>query len=106
MRGTDILELSAALDRVKINLGALIKSKEIESKLYNLEIVAVFPQSWANTSCGFGFVDAKFRQRIWEQYKEEIVILLNQDLVKENKRLKDKLDLYLNSERDYFRAFK
>lgn len=51
----------------------------------------------------FGFVNKKFRQKIWEQHKSELVELLNHDLLEENKRLNR---LVSNMQgRDYLKKF-
>jgi hypothetical protein len=54
MGSADILQLSSELDRVKLNLGALIFDKKIKCPVYRLMVFSIFPQVWSDTSCGFG----------------------------------------------------
>jgi hypothetical protein len=53
----------------------------------------------------FDYQGSRLRELIWKSHKDELVNLLNEDLLKENERLKKLLEDYQNPEDDYMRRF-
>lgn len=54
MKNNDIFSFNDEIARVLLNLGILIKDGTIKCPIHCLELVAIFPQTWGDTSCGFG----------------------------------------------------
>jgi hypothetical protein len=54
MRNCDIFGLSEELARIKVNLEYMLGKKDLDVPIYNLQVFSVFPQTWSDTSCGFG----------------------------------------------------
>lgn len=99
-------EAQKIMDSFKLKIKAMIN--ELLEELYCDVVYYVESDSWTNyrnklmdglKNYGLGkpnhsYVYKELRQAIYENYKDEIIKDLNQDLVKENEHLKDRI-IYL-----------
>lgn len=54
MGGSDFFRASNEMAKMGVGLGHAVASGKIKAAIHELEMVAMFPQSWSDTSLGFG----------------------------------------------------